>query len=202
MLKLTYFAAPGRAWITRTCFAIAGTPFEDETFPYSEFKDLKTSGRLPLGQVPVLTLPSGQVVTQSAAIGRYAAKQAGLYPTDDLQALLVDEITEVAGEVLSKCPQNPDAEEKKRLREEWAATGLQNYLGFFSRKVEANGGAFVVGTALSLADLSLYSTLNMIKSGDFDFVSPTHVTEHAILGPYLTGLEANPILAPYIVVKA
>ena len=61
---------------------------------FAEFKERKGgTGRtkeLPLGSVPVLTVQDGTVVTQSMAMGRYAAKLANLYPSEPLEALFVD----------------------------------------------------------------------------------------------------------------
>jgi hypothetical protein len=49
-LKLTYFPLPGRAFCIRTCFAIAGIPFEDEKLTFPEFSKIKEDADiLPLG---------------------------------------------------------------------------------------------------------------------------------------------------------
>ena len=86
---------------------------------------------VPLGQVPTLTLANGQVVCQSSAIVRYAAKLAKLYPTDGIEALLVDEIMETCSECMKKekylertAPQHPEQAEKKKLREAFVANDL------------------------------------------------------------------------------
>jgi glutathione S-transferase len=62
-----------------------------------EFMEMKTSGALRFGQVPMLEVVSadGSVVqlTQSSAIIKYVGKFAGLYPVnDDLLAALIDSI--------------------------------------------------------------------------------------------------------------
>lgn len=67
--------------------------------------------------MPVITLPSGQVVTQSQANSRYAVKLANLYPSDPEKALFVDELIDVVGDCLSSAPQNADNVIKKELRE-------------------------------------------------------------------------------------
>ena len=74
-LKVTYFPAPGRAYVTRTCLKMAGHAFEDETMSFPDFQANKA--RFPLGQMPIMTLPNGTVVTQSGAHARYAGKLAG-----------------------------------------------------------------------------------------------------------------------------
>lgn len=44
---------------------------------------------MPFGKLPVLEI-DGKKVNQSAAIGRYLAKKAGLAGDDDWESLLVD----------------------------------------------------------------------------------------------------------------
>ena len=98
---LTYFAFPGRGFVARVCFGAAKTPYENKIVTFPEFKDLKPS--LPLGQLPVLTLPSGRVVCQSGAINRYAAGLANLNGHSAEETLLIDEVVCSADELMSKC---------------------------------------------------------------------------------------------------
>ena len=71
--------------IVEAAFAVAGLPLDYEEVDYSE--DSPTRPRLlkfnPLGQVPTLVLPSGEVMTESLAILHYLddlAPKAGLIP--------------------------------------------------------------------------------------------------------------------------
>ena len=89
-LKLTYFdVSGGRAEPARLALHIGGIPFEDKRFAFGDFAEVRKT--TPLDQVPTLHVNDVQV-TQSDAITRYAGKRAGLYPEDDLQALLCDEV--------------------------------------------------------------------------------------------------------------
>ena len=71
--------------IVEAAFGVAGLPLDYEEVDYSE--DSPTRPRLlklnPLGQVPTLVLPSGEVMTESLAILHYLddlAPKAGLIP--------------------------------------------------------------------------------------------------------------------------
>lgn len=64
-VKLTYFAAWGRAGAIRVALRIAGIPFEDEKINFATLKAAppQPEGPYPLGQLPVLTL-DGKTYTQ------------------------------------------------------------------------------------------------------------------------------------------
>jgi len=105
-LKLTYFADnKGRNELTRLIFAVGGIDYEDDLVPYSQYTAMRDAGLLPWGQLPTLTISSSKdsahndvdddnnvVVGQSCSIARYAARRAGLYPKDDINALRSDEV--------------------------------------------------------------------------------------------------------------
>ena len=69
--KLYYFDLPGKGEAIRLACAHGGFALEDIRITRDEFNAMKESGKLPFGQVPLLELPSGQCLSQSAAIMRY-----------------------------------------------------------------------------------------------------------------------------------
>lgn len=87
--------------MARVCFGAAKVEYTNKTVNFDEFKAMKPS--LPLGSVPVLTLPNGRVVCQSGAINRYAASLAKLYGDSPVETLLIDEVVLSAEELLNKC---------------------------------------------------------------------------------------------------
>jgi glutathione S-transferase len=102
--KLTYFDFDGgRGEPIRIAFHAAGIEFgiefEDNRLSFAEFGEMRQSTRF--SALPVLEI-DGAEVTQSNAISRYVGKLAGLYPTDDLQALYCDEAMGVAEDVMHR----------------------------------------------------------------------------------------------------
>ena len=90
MERVSYFDATGRAEAIRLTLAIGGnTTFEDDRFAGSAWPELKPTTRW--GMTPEATV-AGRTYGQSHAILRYAGKTAGLYPSDALAALAVDEM--------------------------------------------------------------------------------------------------------------
>jgi len=66
---------------------------EDIRVGGEQFVEMRDSGKLPYGQLPVLQVDDGVYLAQSSAILRYVGKYAGLYPTEDLvQAAIIDSL--------------------------------------------------------------------------------------------------------------
>ena len=88
MLRLTYLDIQGIAEPIRLALTLSGAVFEDRRVTYSDVNDMRVSGHLPFGQVPILeyssTLNDGAdgdaasnvvVVSQSCAILRYIGRR-------------------------------------------------------------------------------------------------------------------------------
>jgi len=84
-LKLSYFNIKGKGEPIRLLCAYAGLELEDHRFASrQEFVDLKESGKIIFGQVPLLEVDGKHQLVQTAAILRYLSKLAKLYPENDL----------------------------------------------------------------------------------------------------------------------
>ena len=86
---LTYFDAAGRVFGLRACLfkAYGKEGWVDNRVAFKDWRQLKQT--TPLGTLPTLTLADGSVMVQTESLARWAAKQAGLYPDDPLEALKV-----------------------------------------------------------------------------------------------------------------
>lgn len=126
-------------------------------------------------------------------MARYAGKLAGMYPEDLAQALKCDEVMDICLDALGKCPSPPDADEKKRLREEYAAGRLKEYTALLDSRL---AGPFVLGDAVCVADFVLYYFLvKMLRDGQFDHVP----ADYCDAFPKLVSFEAAMAVAPAIV---
>jgi glutathione S-transferase len=126
--KLTYFDFDGgRGEPIRIAFHAAGIEFEDNRLSFAEFGEMRRSTRF--SALPVLEI-DGAEVTQSNAISRYVGKLAGLYPTDDLQALYCDEAMGVAEDVMHRVVPTFSLkdEELRQAREKLADGWIPIYL--------------------------------------------------------------------------
>lgn len=161
--ELIYFDVPGRAEAARILFHAAGVDFEDTRVSFSEWKDT-VKPTTPLGSLPVLKIGGTQHV-QSLAIARYAARLAGCYPDDPLEALKVDEVCDTLSEMMSKAPKSDDVEEMKKLRKNFQETTMDKYASFIDNLIVENGGTYVTGPSMTLADIVLDVAVKIIENG-------------------------------------
>ncbi|XP_035824165.1 probable glutathione S-transferase 7 [Aplysia californica] len=164
-IKLTYFDIRGRAEVARLVLAAAKIPYEDIRIGFDQWPALKSS--TPLGSVPVLEV-DGQKFTQSVAIAAYLAKENGLYGSSALEQLAIDQValaredlTQAVGKFMSEKDEKKKAELEKTLKEEQEP----KFLGFFNKLIKENPtkSGFVVGSKITLADLVVFETTQMLS---------------------------------------
>lgn len=197
-LKLTYFDfSGGRAEPARLAMHIGGIPFEDYRFSPGQFDEIRKS--LPLGQVPTLHI-NDVLVTQSDAIIRYIGKLTGLYPTDDFQALLCDEVMSVLEDIVIKlgATLGMTGSELKNAREKLSTEVLPRYLGWLENQLDQHGGSFFADNRLTIADLKSFVVLRWIKSGVLDHISTNLIGETApkLVG-YIERIAETPSITEY-----
>jgi glutathione S-transferase len=194
---LTYFSAPGRAFAIRVVMGLANVEYVNKTITFPELVAGKAdTTAFPLGAVPTLTV-GDKTFAQSGAILRFASKAAGLYPADALAALAFDEALDSAQEFSGSVPQLPDAELKKAARAAWVEKKLPVFGNYFGRKIAASGGPFIFGASISSPDLVLFSSLDGIAKGDWDFISPAVLDAHAWVPAFLTAVRTHPAVVQY-----
>lgn len=197
-LKLTYFDFPGgRGEPARLAMHIGGIPFEDNRFAPKDFPTVRKT--TPLNQVPTLHVGDMQV-TQSDAITRYVGKLAGLYPADDLQALLCDEVIGALEDVNIKIGATfgLTGEELKSARDALATSVLPKYLTWLEQQLASHGGAFFADNRLTIADLKAFVVLRGLNSGKLDHI-PSDLIERVAptLNAYINRIAAFPAIVQY-----
>ncbi|KAK7080393.1 hypothetical protein SK128_024239, partial [Halocaridina rubra] len=101
--KLIYSNAKGTAELIWWVFTLGGITFTDERITMEEGPREKirltcfTSAEIPHGKVQVLMVDEEPLV-QSLAIARFAAKEAGVVPEDNLEAAMCDALVETVNE--------------------------------------------------------------------------------------------------------
>ena len=174
--KIIYFDFDGgRAESIRLAFHIGGIDFEDVRLKFPEFREAQPSFRFHA--LPVLEIDS-QPITQSNAHLRYVGKLAGLYPTDDLQALYCDEAmgaVEDVGHAVGKTL-GLQGDALKQAREEFVQGRLATYIKGLDELLARGGGQFFADGRMTVADLKVFVETRTLAKGTLDHV-PTNIVE-------------------------
>jgi len=173
---LTYFDINGgRGESIRIAFSIGGIEFEDVRLKGPQFREARESFRFHA--LPVLDIDGGQV-TQSNAILRYVGKLAGLYPTDDLQALHCDEVMDAVEDLNHAVGRTfgLQGEAMRQAREELVQGRLATYIKGLGALLARGGGEYFADSRLTVADLKVFVETRNLAKGILDHV-PTDLVE-------------------------
>jgi glutathione S-transferase len=197
-LKLTYFDFDGgRGEPARLALIISSTPFEDERIgpkDWPQFRDRTAFQALPTLEV------DGKIVTQSNSINRYVGKLAGLYPKDDWQALLCDEVMDAAEDIGTRIGNTMDlpADAKKKAREELAAGRITRYLEQLQTRLMTAGGEYFADKRLTVADLKMFILVRWLRSGVLDHIPKDLVDRVApLIVKHFDRVASRPEVAEY-----
>ena len=159
----------------------------------------KSARQTPLNKVPTLHV-NGVQVTQSDAITRYVGKLAGLYPQDDFQGLLCDEVLGALEDLNVEIGTTFGmvGDDLKRAREALVTGALPRYLQWLQNQLESHGGAFLADNRLTIADLKAFVILRWLSSGKLDHI-PRDLIETVAprLKGYMDRVAALPAIAQY-----
>jgi glutathione S-transferase len=197
-LVLTYFDFDGgRGEAARLVMHLAGIAFEDKRIAGKDWPALRD--KTPFQALPVLEV-DGKVITQSNTINRYLGKLAGLYPKDDWQAALVDEVMDAVEDISTRIGNTMalEGEAKKKAREALAAGPIPRFLQQIEARLKAGGSEWFVEKRLTVADLKCFLWVRWLKSGALDHVPADIVDKHApLLAKHLERVNNHPKIAAY-----
>lgn len=197
-LKLTYFDFDGgRGEPARLALAIGGVAFEDHRIAGKDWPAFRD--KTPFFAMPTLEV-DGKVVSQSNSINRYVGKLTSLYPKDDWQALLCDEIMDAAEDIGTRVAQTMDLPEdaKKKAREELVAGRITRYLQQFQERLAAAGGEYFADKRLTVADLKIFMWIRWLRSGVLDYIPKDLVDRVApLLVQHFERVASHPKVAEY-----
>merc|ERR1711892_48356 len=162
--KLTYFNLRGRGELSRLIFVHAGQKYEDDRIA-SPFEDpapwVAFKPNTPWGTLPILSI-DGQIIAQSVASARYLAREFGLVGKNNLESAQADEIMDVVTDLVNEGTRAKFANDEpasKKHTEETIPRSLAN----IEKVLVARGGQYLVGGALTWADIALFNYVNAYK---------------------------------------
>mmetsp|Transcript_6087 Transcript_6087/g.9519 ORF Transcript_6087/g.9519 Transcript_6087/m.9519 type:complete len:204 (+) Transcript_6087:69-680(+) len=187
-LKVTYFDVKARAEPIRLALAVGKIEFEDERLAREAF--IKRKPDLPFGSLPTMNIGEKQFA-QSNALLRYAGKLAGLYPSDALEALKVDQILDAAEDTLGALRPSfsaKDEEKKLSMRKEFMENAFPRYVSGIESLVE---GKWAVGDKMTIADLVLYQLKDTFTSGFLDGIPKNAFDEYSKISSVADAVGLN-----------
>lgn len=163
-MKLSYFAARGRAEPARLMLELAGVPYEVEAVPLETWMAPgyreSVQERTPFGQLPILQ-DGALTLCQSRAIYRYLARKLGLHGDTIEQQARVDEVYESADELfvdIALFHWNPEFHARRAEHRETIGRKLELVDRYF-RRTRADAEHWVLRGRYTLGDVMMAYTL-------------------------------------------
>ena len=103
-IRIEYLPFRAMAETTRFCLRHGGIPYVDHVVWGRTFAERRAQGHYPFDKVPVIHVDERPAVAQSGTMARFAAKLAGIYPSDPTACAESDAVFELAQEM---CTINP-----------------------------------------------------------------------------------------------
>ncbi len=194
--KLTYFDFSGsRGEECRLALHLAGVAFDDNRIKGSDWPALQDS--TPFGSLPVLELPGRPPLAQSNAILCLIGRGHGLHPADNFEAARHEAVmahVEDLRHKVSPTIRMPD-DEKRRVREELAASWLPKWAARAEQAINGDG-PFFGGAEVNVVDLKLYMAVRWFAGGAVDHVPAN------IFAPYARLMRVHDAVAAHPGVRA
>lgn len=160
--KVYYFPGNGRAANLRAMLTYSNANWENILVQFSEWPELKKTGRFEFGQMPGLEI-NGKMYSQTIAIEILLARKLELMGSnaeEEYQIISLIASREDIGPKLRPL-MFPNEEEKTRKDEilkNVIEVDLPFFLTIFEKRFETTGGKYFIGGKISLADFFIATT--------------------------------------------
>jgi glutathione S-transferase len=195
---LSYFDFHGgRGEDCRLALHLAGAEWTDDRVKGPDWPARKP--KTPFGAMPVLEVSGRGTLAQSNAILAYLGRTFGLHPTDAFEAARHEMLMAAVEDLRSGM--NPvlaikEPAEKAAARGKLATETIPEWAG----RMEAclgDGGPYVAGETLHVADLKIYVLAKWFASGSIDLVPADVLTPFARLWRIHETVKAHPGVVAY-----
>ncbi len=179
-MKLFYFDIYGRAESIRFLLSHAKVKYENIHVNGDSMNDLKTSGKLEFGQVPMLETKDGQHLCQSWAILRFLGRKLGYYPDDLDTAWKIDSTIDAAEDYFNTYFKfNFESVEsiKAANKENWLKL-VPVWINAIEKRITSNGGKFVAGNKITIADFAVAAVAFNLLVNE---ANPHHADVHPLV---------------------
>lgn len=168
-IVLHYFATRGRAEPIRLIMHYGGISFEDKRCTLEQYTEIKQKDQYlgPFGRLPYVEY-NGEIVAQSIAIMRFAARATGVLGENSLETLCADSLSEtfasaVADLSLIVFAKGDDTEEKlKAIYEAEVEPSMKTAEKAISEVNDGKTG-YIVGKKITYADFVLFNYMETVE---------------------------------------
>lgn len=170
-IEVTYFDFEARGEKLRLALDLAGLPFKDNRIDFKTMAGMAKDGTLPYGTVPFCKV-DGKVIGQSGAMLRWIGRQGdgSLFPQDIESMTKIEEVLNICIDYERESMVNfymgaqsakyglKDMEKDMRKKTiaaataEWTGVVQPKYIGWMERFLTQNGGPFLAGPKVTIAD--------------------------------------------------
>ena len=208
--RLHYFKGRGNSQQSRWALAAANIPYESVfLITADDFSQLRASGKLTYGQVPMLELDDDVCISQSLTIVRHAARKGGLYGTSDIEAAKIDEVIDGIKDSRGAIVGYPFGDPREACMQ--LAGAAERFFPCFEQIIQKNNHPpFAVGAALTMADVLLAELIESTTEALQTTYGPQAVTqvleafplmrklhEHVVALPAIQSFKASPNWMPF-----
>ncbi|MFK7963176.1 MAG: glutathione S-transferase family protein [Burkholderiaceae bacterium] len=190
--RLHYFAGRGRAETTRWMLAATGIPFENLPLETpGALAALRSSGKLPFDQIPLLEI-DGLCLSQSSALIRFLARRGNLYGDTPVEAMWCDMVAGAAADFAETAMQ---AAFMATREEALLALALRvsKFGPRFEDRLRSNETGYVAGERLSFADVVLAQATHSYREIEVSLLS-----DYPLLSKHCELITKRPEISSYL----
>jgi len=202
---LQYFPIPALGEPIRLMLTLSKVPFTDKRVPGVKFREMKST--LPFGQMPVLTLKSGEMLTQCRAIARLVGRITvvdgyTLYPEDGAEAYRSDELIDAVMDIQSNMGKTfgiKDEQEKLAARAQLFKEGglCKQMTDRLEAMLSKKASRYALADHLTAADIFIFTVLNSLRCGFLDAVDTNYLDAFPTLKVLCSAVAAHPAVKAY-----
>lgn len=199
MLRLTYFQTPGYAEASRLALTLGGLEFEDRRVDWDGFKELRDSGAMPWGLLPILETDEG-TIAESRAILTHSGRLAGLEPENLYTRAKVEEAVDVINDISGTMSHTWPLEGEAKVAARRELVAPDGALRKVLNRIDAHmaGREWMADTnGPSIADLRAFTAIFQLASGHYDGIEASLFADMTNLRAYHDRLANVPAIAAY-----
>ncbi|MCH1540724.1 MAG: glutathione S-transferase [Candidatus Poseidonia sp.] len=202
MHEVVYFDSPGFAEVSRFCLELSGLEWKNTVVNWDGYLQLKETGELPWGLLPIIRSPKG-IIAESNALLRYTGALAGIEPTDIYMRAKVDELVEVINGWRGHFTPTfaiDDLDDKIAARQAMFADGgsMNKALKAISSVFENSTTGWLAGTeSMTIADVKAFMDTFMMFSGQFDGITADMLANYPSLLAFHEKMSNEPRVKAY-----